>query len=88
MQRTMSRQPTTSLIMPWLWSPDDLLGEGQAVLAALADLECRYAGEPSAADMGEPERAERERRHQQEREPYLRRLNALESRIQALTSGR
>jgi hypothetical protein len=81
--------------MRMFWSSDDLLGELQDTLAALADLECRHQIEQERLKQGlepasEGERlcAERESRHQQEREPYLHRLNELERRMRALTSCR
>jgi hypothetical protein len=70
--------------------PDDLLGEIQATLAAMADLECRYAMDQEQSKLGSgPDVArqdlcvERERRHQKERERYVQRLNELEHRMQA-----
>ena len=68
-----------------LWSPDDLLGEIQATLAALADVEYRYERDrerlvqvlgPDA--VLQPLWAERERRYEAEREPNRRRLERLQ----------
>jgi hypothetical protein len=95
MQRNISLQPVVSPTMRMFWSSDDLLGELQDTLAALADLECRHQIEQERLRQGsepasEGERlcAERESRHHQEREPYLHRLNELERRMRALTSCR
>jgi hypothetical protein len=95
MQRNIRLQPVVSPTMRMFWSSDDLLGELQDTLAALADLECRHQIEQERLRQGsEPastrERfcAERESRHQQEREPYLHRLNELERRVRALTGYR
>jgi hypothetical protein len=76
------------------WHPDDLLGELQATLAALADLEVQYEmdRERLAAWDG-PEAikkrftAQLEEHHQRDREPYVQRLADLQcsmSRIMTL----
>ena len=95
MQRNIPLQPVALPTMRMFWSSDDLLGEIQAALAALADLECRHQIEQERLRQGskpasEGERlcAERESRHQQEREPYVHRLNELERRMRALTGYR
>ena len=71
-----------------LWSPDNLLGEIQVTLAALADIEYRYERDrerlmqrlgPDA--VFQPLWAERERRYEAEREPYRRRLEQLQRRM-------
>ena len=70
------------------WSPDDLLGEIQTTLAALADIEYRYERDrerlvqrfgPDAAL--QPLWVERERRYEAEREPYRHRLERLQQRM-------
>ncbi|MPR11540.1 hypothetical protein [Microvirga tunisiensis] len=70
------------------WSPDDLLGEIQATLAALADVEYRYERdrERLMQQLGpdavfQPLWAERERRYEAEREPYRRRVEQLQRRM-------
>ena len=70
------------------WSPDDLLGEIQTTLAALADVEYRYERdrERLVQRLGpdavlQPLWAERERRYDAEREPYRYRLEQLQRRI-------
>jgi hypothetical protein len=95
MPRNSPLQPVASPTMRMFWSSDDLLGEIQGTLAALADLECRHQIEQEPLKQGsepvsEGERfcAERESRHQEGREPYLHRLNELERRMQALTGCR
>jgi hypothetical protein len=95
MQRNIPLQPVVSPTMRMFWSSDDLLGEIQDTLAALADLECRHQMDQERLKQGakpasEEERlwAECESRHQQEREPYLHRLNELERRMRALTGYR
>ena len=72
---------------------DDLLGEIQATLSALADLECSHEINQERLKQGlhtdvawQHLRVERERQHQQEREPYLHRLNQLEHSVRLLTS--
>jgi hypothetical protein len=95
MQRNIPLQPVASPTMRMFCSPDDLLGEIQDTLAALADLECRHQieqerlkqGSEPASD-GERLCAERESFHQEEREPYLHRLNELQRQLLALTSCR
>ena len=71
-----------------LWSPDNLLGEIQVTLAALADIEYRYERDrerlmqrlgPDA--VFQPLWAERERRYEAEREPYRRKLEQLRRRM-------
>ena len=91
MQRNLLRQPIASPAMRQFYPPDDLLGEIQATLAAMADLECRYEMDQeqsqlsSVADASRRDVcAEREKRHQQARERYVQRLNELEYRVQAL----
>jgi outer membrane protein TolC len=73
---------------------DDLLGEIQATLAALADLECSYEIDQERLKQGsltdvawQHLRVERERRHQQECEPYMQQLNQLQHRMRILTSS-
>ena len=73
---------------------DDLLGEIQATLSALADLECSHEIDQERLKQGlhtdvawQHLRVERERQHQQEREPYLQRLNQLEHSVRSLTSN-
>ena len=73
------------------YPPDDLLGEIQATLAAMADLECRSEMDQEQSQLGSVADAsrrdvyaEREKRHQQARERYVQRLNELECRVQAL----
>jgi hypothetical protein len=70
------------------WSPDDLLGEIQTTLAALADVEFRYERdrERLVQRLGpdavlQPLWTERERRHEAEREPYRRKLEQLQQRM-------
>jgi hypothetical protein len=64
-----------------LWSPDDLLAELQATLAALADLEVLYQTDRERLGAWDgPEAIKRkfesqlEERHQRDREPYVQRL--------------
>ena len=63
------------------WSPDDLLAELQATLAALADLEALYKTDRERLDAWDgPEAikqkftAQLEERHQRDREPCVQRL--------------
>jgi len=70
------------------WSPDDLLGEIQTTLAALADVEYRYERDRerlvqrlSPDAVLQPLWAERGRRYEAEREPYQRRLERLQRRM-------
>ncbi|ANY84621.1 hypothetical protein BB934_41330 (plasmid) [Microvirga ossetica] len=90
MQRNLLRQPIASPAMRRFYPPDDLLGEIQATLAAMADLECRYEMDQEQSKLGsvaEASRhavcAEREKHHQEARRRYVQRLNELESRVQA-----
>jgi hypothetical protein len=74
-----------------VWASDDLLGEIQVMLAALADLECSYERERLRQKSitkagGRQLRAKRENHHQQEREAYVQRLSQLEHQMRALTS--
>ena len=91
MQRDIPSQVASPTMRRFL-SSDDLLGEIQATLSALADLECRYQIEEQLKQSSEAASAtkylcsERASRHHQEREPYLHRLNELERCIQTLTS--
>ncbi len=92
MQRDIPSQVASPTMRRFL-SSDDLLGEIQATLSALADLECRYQIEKEqlkqrseAASAMKHLCSERESRHRQERERYLHRLNELERCIQTLTS--
>ena len=90
----LARRLTTQ-VKEVFWSPDDLLHELQITLAALADIECRFArdrerieqwfgSETTRARL----RAERESRRGREREPYLQKLDELQDRMRAhLTSG-
>jgi hypothetical protein len=71
-----------------LWSPDDLLGEIQATLAALADVECRYEQDRERlVQRFGPDAVKqrlwvgREKRHQAEREPYQRKVEQLQRRV-------
>ncbi len=91
MQRILPQQhlisPATRLFSP----PSDLLGEVQATLAAIADLDCCYAMDQergalnSSADAAQSSLGvERERRHRQQRDYYVQRLNELERRMLAL----
>ena len=91
MQRNLLQHPIASPAMRRFYPPDDLLGEIQATLAAMADLECRYEMDQeqsqlsSVADTSRRDVcAEREKRHQQAREHYVQRLNELEYRVLAL----
>ena len=93
MRRKLLQKRATLLAARMIWSTDDLLGELQGTLAALADLECCYEADLERLKQGSEIDAarrhlygERERRHQQEREPYIQRLNQLEHRVRALTS--
>jgi hypothetical protein len=92
MQRNIPSQVASPTMRRFL-SSDDLLGEIQATLSALADLECGYQIEEEqlkqsseTASVKKHLCSERENRHHQEREPYLHRLNELERCIQTLTS--
>ena len=77
------------------WSPDDLLRELQITLAALADIECsdardrdRIAQWSGSGTTRARLDAERESRRGREREPYVRKLDRLQQRMQTcLTSG-
>ncbi len=73
------------------WPSDDVLGEIQATLAALADLDCNYQMDQEQMKQGADAARhhlyiEREKRYQQEREPYIQRLNQLEQSVRSLTS--
>jgi hypothetical protein len=93
MQRNIPLQQVASPTMRRFMSSDDLLGEIQATLSALADLECRYQIEEEQLKQSSKTASamrhlcsERESRRHQEREPYLHRLNELERCIQTLIS--
>jgi hypothetical protein len=90
-QHNHPQQHIASPAMKQFSLPDDLLGEIQATLAAMADLECRYTMDQERSKLGSsPDAArqdlcvERERDHQQERARYVQRLDELEHRMQAL----
>jgi hypothetical protein len=90
-QRNLLQLPIALPAVRRFYPPDGLLGEIQATLAAMADLECRYEMDQeqsqlsSVADAsGRDVCAEREKHHQQAREHYVQRLNELEYRVQAL----
>jgi len=87
-QRNLLQHPITSPAMSRFYPPDDLLGEIQVTLAAMADLECRYEMDQEQSKLGsvvDASRravcAEREKHHQQARERYVQRLNELEYRM-------
>jgi hypothetical protein len=89
--RNLLQQHIASPAVRRFYPPDDLLGEIQATLAAMADLECRYKMDQEQSQLGSVADAsrrdvcaERERLHQQAREHYVQRLNELEYRVQAL----
>ena len=70
------------------WSTDDLLEETRAILAILADIECRYEAEcerlersPGAEPLKRYLRAEWEIRRDRERAPLERRLEELEGKV-------
>ena len=93
MQHNRSQSDTTFPAMRIPFPSDDLLGEIQATLSALADLEFSHEIDQERLKQGSPTdvawqhlRIERERRHQQEREPYVQRLNQLEHSVRSLTS--
>jgi hypothetical protein len=72
------------------YPPDDLLGEIQATLSAMADLECRYEMDQEQSELGSVADAsrragcaERAKHHQQARERYVQRLNELQYRMKA-----
>ena len=88
MQRNLLQHPIASPAMRRFYPPDDLLGEIQVTLAAMADLECRYEMDQEQSKLGsvvDASRravcAEREKHHQQARERYVQRLNELEYRM-------
>jgi hypothetical protein len=90
MQRNILPQHVASPTMRTFGYSDDLLGEIQTALAALADLECRYEMEREQLKLGsgsasarERLYAERESRHHRERQPYVHRLSELEGRMRA-----
>jgi hypothetical protein len=94
MQHNPSRSDTAFPAMRISCHSDDLLSEIQATLAALADLECSYEidqerlKQSSSTDAAwQHLRVERERRHRQEREPYVQRLNQFHHRMQIFTSS-
>jgi hypothetical protein len=94
MQDNRSRSTTAFPAIRIPCPSDDLLGEIQATLAALADLECSHEIDQERLKQGSSTdaawqhlRVERERRHQQEREPYMQRLNQLQHRMRMLTSS-
>ena len=87
---TFFSTPIASPAMRRFYPPDDLLGEIQATLAAMADLECRYEMDQEQSQLGSVADAsrrdvcaEREKHHQQARERYVQRLNELEYRMKA-----
>ena len=91
MHRNLLQPHIASPAMRRFYPPDDLLGEIQATLAAMADLECRYEMDQEQSQLGSVADAsrrdvcaEREKHHQQAREHYVQRLNELECRVQAL----
>jgi hypothetical protein len=91
MSNKRSQPPTIFPAIQMIWPSDDLLGEIQATLAAMADLECRYEMDQEQSQLGSVADAsrrdvcaERERLHQQAREHYVQRLNELEYRVQVL----
>ena len=93
MRDNRSQSHTASLPMRSLFPSEDWLGEIQATLAALADLECSHQIDQERLKQGSRTdvawqhlSAERETRHQQEREHYIQRLNQLEHRVRSLTS--
>ena len=95
MERNIFPQQLSTPMMRMFESSDDLLGEIQTALAALADLECRYKMDREQIKLGSESAsarehlyAERESRHHQEREPYVHRLSELERRIGLRTSWR
>jgi hypothetical protein len=95
MQHNSSPQDVASPTMQLFGTSDDLLGEVQTALAALADLECRYAMDREQLKLGSGSAsakehlwAERESRHHREREPYVHRLSELERRMGARSSWR
>jgi len=95
MQRNIVPQNGASSMMRMFESSDDLLGEIQAALAALADLDCRFEIDREQLQLGlqsasAKERlcAERESRRRREREPYVHRLSELEERMGARLSCR
>jgi hypothetical protein len=95
MPRSSLAHRVTTLGTRLLWSPDDLLHETQATLAALAEIEERYESDRERLEQGAGSdaerhrlRAERDSRRRQERAPCLYRLDELQRRIRTcLTSG-
>ena len=85
----------TTQVKEAFWPSNDLLHELQVTLATLADIECHCERDRERIERWpNPEtervrlRADRERRHSREREPYLRKLERLERRMRArLMSG-
>jgi hypothetical protein len=95
MRPSIFSQHVASPTMSTFGYSDDLLGEIQTALAALADLECRYEidREQIRLDLESPSTrehlcAERESRYRREREPYVHWLNELEHRIGARSPWR
>jgi hypothetical protein len=75
-----------------IWPSDDLLGEIQAALPALADLDCHYEADQERINQASAEKntrqylcVERETQYRQVRKPYVERLNELEHRMRAST---
>ncbi len=88
MRRSIFSQHVALPTMSTFGYSDDLLGEIQTALAALADLECRYEVDweqlklgSESASVRERRCAERESRYHREREPYVHRLSELERRM-------
>jgi hypothetical protein len=94
MPNKRSQPPTIFPAIQMIWPSDDLLGEIQATLAALADLECSFEQDQERLrhgstmdETGQHLQAEREKRHQREREPYVQHLSQLEQRMRTSTSS-
>lgn len=87
--RAIARRATTFARLA-LASDESLLEEAQLTLAALADVECSFAADRQRVEQTPKQAAEKrrlyaecERRYQQKREPYIRKLEQLECQMKA-----
>jgi hypothetical protein len=90
MPAAINTHQTAPVTEPIRWTPDDLLGEVQLTLQAVADVELRYElarerVEVSSSSTSDKHRclAELEALRQMELEPFARRLDELERQIRS-----